>query len=207
MRRVSHAKYPLDRLFSNSSHIAILHALQDVQQGISGRAIARQAGINHQACAVALKNLESLGVLERQGSGRTQLVRLNFDSHLVKDLVLPLLSGEKDLFKEALKNISKHFGRDVLTCTLFGSVARGQDVLGSDMDVLFIVQGTSKNDLLQKAAVYSAHFKKQFGIRLSPLVWTLAEARAKARHQDRLLQSILSDGQDLLTKKLRKALE
>jgi predicted nucleotidyltransferase len=206
MRIVSHAKYPLDRLFSNSSHIAILHALQDGREGMSGRAIARQAGMNHQACAVALKNLESMGVVHRQGNGRTQLLRLNFDNRLVKNLVLPLLRGERDLFKEAMRDIAQHFGHEAEAITLFGSVARGQDVLGSDLDVLLIAKGGAKNKILQNAARYSADFTKTFGIRLSPTVWTLAEARKKVRQKDRLMQNILSDGLDLLPKKLREVL-
>jgi predicted nucleotidyltransferase len=207
MRRVSHARYPLDRLFSNSSHIAILHALRDGRQGMSGRAIARHAGINHQSCAVALRTLESLGVLERHGNGRTQLLHLNFDSHLVKDLIVPLLHKETDLFKDALKDMTSHFQREAATITLFGSVARGQDVLGSDMDVLLTALDGGKHKLLEKAADYSVSFTKKFGIRLSPMVLTLAEVRMKARQKDRLLQNILSDGLDLLPKKLQEVLE
>ena len=207
MRTVGHARRPLDRLFSNSSHIAILRALQDSRQGLSGRGISRQAGINHQAGAIALKNLEALGVVERHGGGKTQLVHLNFESRLVKDLVLPLLRSEKTLLKDTLRDIAHHFDHGAMTITLFGSVARGQDVLGSDMDVLFVARGTNKNALLQDAAGYCSGFTKIFGIRLSPIVWTPKEVQEKSREKNRLLQNILSDGVDLLPKKLREILE
>jgi hypothetical protein len=84
-------------LFARPSQLPILRALQDSQEGMSGRAIAREAGINHQACAQALRHLESLGLVRRLGTGRTQLMRLNFSHHLVKELILPLLQKEREI--------------------------------------------------------------------------------------------------------------
>jgi predicted nucleotidyltransferase len=207
MRTIGHARQPLDRLFSNSSHIAILHALQNNRQGLSGRAIARQAGLNHQVGAVALRNLEALGVVERHGGGKTQLIHLNFDSRLVKDLILPLLRGETLLLTDALRDIVRHFSDKAMTITLFGSMARREDVLGSDMDILFVVHGKNKNEILEEAGPYSAGFIKKFGIRLSPIAWTATEVRDRYRAKNRLVLAILSDGHDLLPKKLREVLE
>src|SRR5690348_100789 len=109
MIRASHLRYPLDRLFSRPSHIAILRALQDSREGMSGRAVARQARINHQACAMALRYLESMGLVQRQGAARTQLVRLSFDNHLVKELVLPVLKKERELLGHAQREIAHVF--------------------------------------------------------------------------------------------------
>ncbi len=61
--RTAAFRRPLDQVFAAPSHIAILRALLDSAEGMSGRQVARLAEVNHQACAVALGRLEELSVL------------------------------------------------------------------------------------------------------------------------------------------------
>ena len=206
MRSISHFRYPLDRIFSASSHLPILRALQYSREGMSGRAIAREAFINHQACAVAVKNLEALGILRRQGSGKTQLIRLNFENHLVKNSLLPLLRQEREFSKKVKNEIAETFKGDALAITLFGSAARGQDMPGSDIDALLLVDESRKKNILNRATAYSAVFIRQYGVRLSPVVMTIAEAKRRIKRSDPLLKNILSEGIDLLPQKLRNLL-
>ena len=206
MRKVNHLRYPLDRLFSVSTNMPILRALKDSREGMSGRAIARGARINHQACAVALKGLESIGVLQRQGSGKTQLVRLNFDNHLVKEIVLPLLEKEGDFLNLIRDDIAKTFKGDARAVTIFGSVARKQDLPGSDMDVLILVEGSRKDPVSEKAASCGFDFVRRYGVRLSPIVLSVQEARQRLKKGDALITNILSEGVDLLSHKAQEML-
>ena len=203
MRMRSQLRYPLDRVFSSGIHSAILRALQDSREGMSGRAIARLAGINHQACAMALKNLDSLGVLQRQGTGKVQLLRLNFENHLIRELILPLLRKERDLLKSVRQEVANAFKKEALAITLFGSVARKQDVPGSDMDILLVVKGTDKAQVVDQVTRTSSGFVRKYGVRLSPIVMTLREAQERSRKVDPLLRNILSEGIDLLPRKLK----
>jgi predicted nucleotidyltransferase len=173
---------------------------------MSGRAVARQAGINHQACAVALRRLEGLGLVIRAGSGHTQLVRLNFEHYLLKSLMLPLLRKERQLLADVRREIAKTFKDKALAVTLFGSVARGQDVEGSDLDLIILTESADKKRMIAQAARYSAEFKQRFGLRLSPIVMTPAEASAKARNSQALVKNILDEGIDLIPRRLREAL-
>ncbi len=93
--RPNHPRRPLDWIFSAPSNVGVLRVLKDSKQGMSGRAIAREAGFNHRAIARAVAKLETLGLIERQGSGKTQLIRLNFEHLLVKDVLLPMFADEK----------------------------------------------------------------------------------------------------------------
>lgn len=195
-------RFPLDSLFSASSHIPILRTLQECREGMSGRAIAREARINHQTCAVAIKNLESLGILQRQGSGHTQLIRLNFENYLVNYSILPLLKQERELFKRIRNEIVISF-KDVLVITIFGSTARGQEKMGSDIDVLFVVHESKKNKILNKITDYTSTFIYRFGVRLSPIVLTVDEVKLRIKRSDPLLKNILSDGISLTPKKLQ----
>lgn len=204
MRSVSHLHYPLDHIFSASSHILILRVLQDSREGMSGRSIAREAHINHQSCAVSIKNLESFGILQRRGSGKTQLIRLNFDNILVKNALIPLLRQERELLMKVKEEIVKTFKDDALTITLFGSTARKQDVLGSDIDFLLVIKGTRKNQIQDKAITHGSAFIRRYGVRLSPIIMTVSEIKERIKKADTLVKNILTDGIDLLSKKLRE---
>jgi predicted nucleotidyltransferase len=200
MRRVSQLKHPLSSVFAVSSHLAILRALQDNREGLSGRAIAREAGINHQACAVALRKLEAIGVVKRQGADRTQLIRLNFDNYLVRDLILPLLRKERELLATMRKDIAEHFKQDALAISMFGSVARGEDAPGSDVDVLMVVKASKhkKEKLLQTADTYGANFLGRYGVQFSPLIMHSGELRERWKQGDSFLKNVLAEGVDLL---------
>ena len=50
--------------FSRPSPHAVLRALKDSREGMSGRAVAREAGVNHQAGAVAIRSLEAMGLVQ-----------------------------------------------------------------------------------------------------------------------------------------------
>ena len=77
---------------------------------------------------------------------------------------------------------------------------------GSDFDVLFAVKKNGKDRLLQKASAYSAALTQKYGIRLSPIVLTLAEIRQRVKESDTLLKNVLTDGIDLLPTTLNEVI-
>ena len=171
---------------------------------MSARGVAREAGVNHQACAVALRKLEQLGAVSRMGSGRTQLLRLNVESYLVSGLILPLLLKERQWISTVHKAVVQEFEQPALTITIFGSAARGEDTPGSDLDVLVVVRNAKdKHAVLGAAALGNSDFMKRFGMRCSPVVFTLAEVKSRIRKKDRLMENILKEGLDLLPMRLR----
>lgn len=196
--------YPLDWTFAAPSQLAVLRALKDSAEGMSGRAAARVAGINHQACKQALDRLETIGLVLRQGAGHTQLLRLNFEHELVKDALLPLFAAEKVFQSRLRAAIARAIGKDARTATLFGSAARKEDRPGSDIDLLLVAEGGRKTALADKAAEFGRGFIRRYGVRLSPIVYSAAEARAKYGSGDPLIKDVLAHGVDLLEKKLKE---
>ena len=124
-------RQPLDQIFVAASHVAVCRALLDTAEGMSGRQLDRQAGINHQTCAVALSRLEEIGIVRRQGSGQTQLFQLNRENLLVRDLLIPLLKKEREAFPRVLRRVGELLAGRCRRALLFGSVAR---CLGPDGD-------------------------------------------------------------------------
>lgn len=198
---------PLNWVFSAPSHLPLLRALKDSAEGMSGRAAARAAGINHQACKQALDRLEAIGLVIRQGSGHTQLLRLNFGNALVQNALLPLFRAEKDFRAQLRSAITRGLGKEARTATIFGSAARKEDRPGSDIDLLLVAEPGRKTELADKAAEFGRNFTKRYGIRLSPIIYTAAEARARYNNGDPLVKNVLAHGIDLLDRKLREIVQ
>ncbi|MEI7482968.1 MAG: nucleotidyltransferase domain-containing protein [Elusimicrobiota bacterium] len=200
--KISFLTFPLNLIFSAPSNIAVIRALKDSREGMSGRAAARAAGFTHQACRRALGDLEAAGIIVRQGSGHTQLVRLNFENILVKEALLPLFRAEKSFLESARLQIRKEFGGHARTATLFGSAARKEDEPGSDVDLLLVTDAQNKELLEERAREFGKRFITEYGVRFSPRALTTREARAKYRKSDPLLKNILAHGIDLLKERL-----
>jgi len=205
--KTSFLSSPLNWVFSAPSNIAVIRALKDSREGMSGRAAARAAGFTHQACRRALGDLESAGIIVRQGAGHTQLVRLNFENILVKETLLPMFRAEKSFLESARLLIRKEFGRHARTATLFGSAARKEDEPGSDVDLLLVIDAQDKELLEERAREFGKRFIAEYGIRFSPMVLTTREARAKNSKSAPLLKNILEHGIDLLTEHLEDILK
>ncbi len=60
----------LDNVFATWSNIAVLRVLKEVKIGLSGREIAKQAGISAPTSLDALSSLENLNIVSRQRGGR-----------------------------------------------------------------------------------------------------------------------------------------
>jgi predicted nucleotidyltransferase len=183
----------LDDVFSSPANCALLRALLNTREGMSGRAAARAAGINHQVGSLSIGRLEAAGVIERRGAGRVQLVRLRPDNVLVDELLRPLFRGERALWTRLREELSKGWGKGLLSVVLFGSAARGEAGPDSDVDLLVLVEG-SKVSVRKAADERRSSVLRRYGFRLSPLVFNVDEVRKRLHSGDRLLSNILREG-------------
>lgn len=184
---------PLDLILGAPSHIAVLRALLDIREGLSGREVARRAGINHQTCAAALIKLENRGVVRRLGSGRSQLFRLNRQNDLVKTILEPMFEEERKKFLSMQEQLAEVVKGSCVSGVLFGSVSRGEETAASDYDIALIVE--KKNSRIHSVVQYLvARGMEEWGIRVSPVVLTRAEFARRAASEDPLASAILRDG-------------
>jgi len=203
-RQRSILRTPLNSVFSAPSHIAVIRALMDSLEGMSGREVARQAGINHQSCTQAIARLEGIGVLQRHGAGRTQLIGLNRESFLVKELLMPLLKKERMFFATIKEEIKSYFKGKTISVIIFGSTARKEESPRSDLDVCIIVKDAKMKRKTQ--SIIDQITSKLFmtlSIKLSSFVFTLNEAKSRIKVSDPLFKSIASDGILLTGKQLK----
>jgi DNA-binding transcriptional ArsR family regulator len=166
---------PLDDILSARSHVRVLRALHHMLPGItlSGREVARRAGIAHPTATAALFALVDLGLVRVRRARRVDSFELN-RSHVFAAELGHLFDRESGLPDELIAFLRDRLdteGVPVSEAYLFGSAARGEMSPASDIDVAFLCSPE------QASAVEEAAFgpiaeavASRFGNRLSPII-------------------------------------
>jgi predicted nucleotidyltransferase len=195
----------LDTAFSTWSHVAAMRALQDHAVGLTGREVARLAGMNHRTCLKALATLEGLGVIICRRGGRDHLFSLNRSHLLTTNAILPVLRFEREFPRLASSFLSKQFGPSVESVILFGSVARKDETAGSDFDLCIVVKGNrQKGEAQEVCHAVAQKFQQEFGATLAPFVITRKEFAARATREQPPVPAIIEEGIVLRGKSFRE---
>ncbi len=183
---------PLDDILSSAAKVAVLRVVLRVRTPLSGREIARRAGVGYSPAYNALQALVASGVLAKQDHGRAT-------AYSLVDPQSPLISGLTDLFdredrrtNEAASALASGIPH-ARAIILFGSEARGQARPGSDTDILIVVdsaneatEGRVRDACLALAAVH--------GLALSWHVVGLDQVREWDEAGEQFWQSVVQDG-------------
>jgi predicted nucleotidyltransferase len=205
---------PLDGILSSGVRVRALRVLADAHQPLSGREIARQAHASRAMTQRGLGELTQLGVVLMEETSAQHLYRLNEKHHLVRDGLLPLFRAERqradELFAELRRILLDEAGATdgrVLTAYLFGSAARGDDVPGSDLDVLVITSDARDAEAVHDTlSARAPALRAYFGVVLSPVVLDVATARRQAGSTDSFLRDAGREGRRIYGRPLEELL-
>lgn len=198
----------LNEIFSTYSNVAVLRAMQDNRQGLSGREISKKAELSAPSCFQALKKLERLKLVARQKGGRDHLFTLNFDNIALIEAIIPVLEFERNWLNRILGEIKKNLKNDSLSLILFGSVARSEENYESDFDVAIILKESKKNSMLDdKVTKLSLQLNKNFGISLSSISLSLSDFKKRAKKNLSPVNNILIEGYVFSGISIRKLLD
>lgn len=114
----------------------VLAVLAGSTQPRSGREVARYAGRSNTGVQHVLDRLVEHGLVNRQEAGRTFLYTLNHD-HLLAPVVQRMAGIRLELI-EQLRNAIGHWEIAPIHASLFGSAARGDGDIDSDIDLLVV---------------------------------------------------------------------
>ncbi len=196
---------PLDSALGSASKIRVLRLLIEQDRTVSGREAARLTGMSHTAIRRAIDELARSGLIHREESGRQLLCRANRDNLLVLQLLVPLFKAEahwpKFLFSrirelvsrienQAPKETRKEF--EIIAVLIFGSVAKGNDRPGSDLDVMFLVRNEHTADSVGFGVFeLLIDLSRELGIEVRPVVITLAQAKHQLGERDYFIMNAL----------------
>lgn len=120
----------------DSTESTILLTLLRSSRAMSGRAIARVAGLSQSTAQRALIRLRNSGLIVVDDVPPALLYRANTD-HLAMPAITELLSLRERLAARAADEIAS-WVKSPISAVLYGSVARNESHAGSDVDVLLV---------------------------------------------------------------------
>lgn len=184
---------PLDEILGSRAKVRILRCLMRAETPLSGREIARRTDASHTGVLKAVRELLEQEVIAISSDGTGIRYRLDHDHELVRLGILPLFELEGSL-ESRLTQAIREVAPSALSIVLFGSTARGEDEVTSDLDVLVIVpDGLDPESIADQ--LIDAGLSRRFGKSVNAFVWTTGELRDRRKRNHHLLQAILRDGQ------------
>jgi predicted nucleotidyltransferase len=148
----SHLRHPLTALLGSVGHVRVLRALATDRLPQSAPQLAAAAGLTPQGTRGVLDVLARQRLVNALGSGRTQLYELNA-AHPLASSLAALFHDEQhrwDALMSSIRDVLDRHGA-VSAAWLYGSVARGEDVPDSDVDIALVVRSQAVADQVREA--------------------------------------------------------
>lgn len=187
---------PLDEILRSSTHVRVLRALHGVPVdfGISGREVARRAGITHPSSAKALHILRDQGLVRAERSLRSDEFRLN-PEHLLAGAIRALFDHERRILDELLGTLGRELeGLGVRRAFLFGSVARNAADARSDIDLALEAPAGASAEFAAGLERLKSAVRARFGNELSVMV----KPAPASRRQEALWRRLARDSAPVL---------
>ena len=203
---------PLDKILNSEIKTRILRIFCQNQGEMSGRQIARMAGVTPKTAHEILQDLLGEGVLAMRTIGKTYLFCLNEDRLVVKDVLKPLFAVENAL-RERLFGIIRttvdqsKLKDEIISVAVFGSIHARTERPTSDVDLLVIVKNAAAKRKTE--ALFSQidrQVSSQWGNLVSPYINGLAEFKINARKKTGPVPGILKSYQLIYGDRLEKIL-
>ena len=176
MNRNQTAALVLEDIFGTKARVTLLRRLSRESQPLTARQLAVLSGLNHRTVIEALDPLTRIGVVDKRHAGPSYLYTLARENLIAQRIVLPAIEAESGLPSELRERIIALFAPPAISIVLFGSLARGEEKRGSDVDVLVVLADGGGCAEIEARALDSGHsFFRQFGRPLSVHCVTLAD--------------------------------
>jgi predicted nucleotidyltransferase len=175
----------------------ILRALAGRSSPVTAAQLTRIAGIGTEAgVRRAAERLAAHGVCLTQDVGGRVVYTLNYD-HVLYDAVAALLEADRELPRR-LRSALAGWEPTPASAVLFGSAARRDGDVGSDVDLLLVrpsqLSQTRKAEWVRQIHELRTAVQLWTGNRLQVLDWTTPLLRRHARAREPLVDAILDDG-------------
>jgi predicted nucleotidyltransferase/DNA-binding HxlR family transcriptional regulator len=155
------------------------------EESLHGREIARRTGLPAGTLTRELKRLAEVGLLTQEKQGNQVLYRANRASPIFAELagILRKTSGLADVIAEALVPLSDQIN----IAFVFGSVARGTETAGSDIDIL-IIGAVDFGAVIE--VLYPA--QQQLTREINPKVFSIREWKSKLKEKSFFATDVLA---------------
>jgi DNA-binding transcriptional ArsR family regulator len=176
---------PLDALFPKTRQGILAAMLVRAEKSWYVSELARRMGVPSSSLQRELRDLTEAGILKTHRQGRMAYYQANGDSPLFSDLrgLLLKTAGLVDVLADALKPLDPRLS----IVFVYGSVASGNELSDSDIDVMVI--GTVSPAAL---ALPLRQARDLLGREINPTVYTQVEFAKKRAAKDHFLTQVLN---------------
>lgn len=174
-----------DALFSKATKAVLIITFREAQ-GVHLRALMNLTGLGSASAQRELKKLTEAGILVKEEVGKVLLYKPNAASPVYLELrsLLKKTEGVAQQLREALLP----YGGQIERAFIYGSVARDEDTVHSDID-LFILSDTIGSADLHPVLM---KLERELGRKVSLAVYRTAEYQRKLEVRNHFLVSILN---------------
>jgi predicted nucleotidyltransferase len=134
-------RYPLTHVLASPGNVRVLRLLAEQGSPLAVSQLARDAGMTPVGVRAALASLLRQGLVTVFGQGHAQLYALN-PTHPMAPPLKELFAQERTHWQSLLDDLRAAFARlpSVQAAWLYGSLSRGEDIPGSDIDVAVAIE-------------------------------------------------------------------
>ena len=183
----------IEPIFGSHAKVRILRALFNSPQPLSGRQLGELSGLTHKGAIHAIQSLVDMGAVKQRRVGKAYQYSLSKGNIFVEKIITPCIRAESGLFYSLKKDIAANFGTDSISLILYGSIVRGEEKKGSDIDLMVVARDErEKKTVEEKAELRAQYFNKRYNALLSLHCYTLSEIKAKKASP--LIKSIIKEG-------------
>ncbi len=177
---------PAEVLFSRYQRRILALLLLQPERSFYVREIARLANIAAGSAHRELKRLAESGILLREAVGNQVRYRANRECPIYPELagIFVKTVGLGDVLREALASLADA----IELAFIFGSVARGQERVTSDVDVLVLGE-VPFADVVKVTAKYQERLARE----VNPVVMTTSDFLEKYRQGERFVTRIVKE--------------
>ncbi len=133
-------RYPLTAILGTEANVRLLRELSRHGGQLSAPSLVQRTGLAKTSVWAGLAALEQAGAVAIAGSGRARLYNIRAD-HPLRAALDALFEAEErrfDAILEAVRAAARGYGRRILAVWIYGSAARGEDRVGSDLDIAVV---------------------------------------------------------------------
>jgi len=132
-----------------------------------------------------LARLETAGLVTAVRIGKQKHYQANAASPVFQELRALVLktSGLADVLREALTSVSNR----IRAAFVYGSIAKGEDTAGSDIDLMIVSDGLTYGDLFEVLERASA----QLGRKVAPTIYSPKELAKRVRQENAFVARVL----------------
>lgn len=183
--RQSDFRTPWDRILGSESQVRALRVLDQTDEPMSVRELARRTRMHLRAMQVAVEKLEYAGILERVGTGSHPQVRLR-RAHPLATAVRDLFQAERtrvERILEDLKGVAREHRRRADAIWLEGPVAGGHEGGDETLFIGVLAPSDRVDAVVDDLRERMGEFMRREDITIEVRGWTKADLEAMAHER------------------------